>query len=69
MKMQDIRKIAKQKGIPSSKYNKVTLVKKIQTSEGNFDCFASATNNYCDQPDCIWADDCFKLAKKSISLS
>ncbi len=40
--MQDIRKIAKQKGIPSSKYNKVTLVRKIQTTEGNFDCFKLA---------------------------
>ncbi len=67
MKMQDIRKIAKQKGVPSSKYNKVTLVRKIQSTEGNFDCFASAINNYCDQPGCIWQDDCFKLAKKAIS--
>ncbi len=67
MKMQDIRKIAKQKGIPSSKYNKITLVRKIQTTEGNFDCFASAVNSYCDQPECIWQDDCFKLAKKAVS--
>ncbi len=67
MKMQDIRKIAKQKGIPSSKYNKVSLVRIIQTTEGNFDCFASAVNNYCDQSNCIWQDDCFKLAKKATS--
>ena len=69
MKMQDIRKIAQQNGLKASKLNKVSLIKKIQASEGNFDCFASAVNDYCDQCSCIWKEDCLPLSKKSITLS
>ncbi len=69
MKMQDIRKIAQQNGLKTSKLNKTLLVKKIQSKEGNFDCFASVSNGYCDQSGCIWQEDCFKLGKKSIALS
>lgn len=69
MKMQDIRKIAKDNGLKTGKLNKTLLVKQIQITEGNFDCFASASNEHCDQPECIWQDDCFKLAKKTVRLS
>ncbi|MCW8930116.1 MAG: SAP domain-containing protein [Gammaproteobacteria bacterium] len=69
MKMQDIRKIAKQNGLKTGKLNKTLLVKQIQITEGNFDCFASASNDYCDQSDCIWKDDCFTLAKKKVAIS
>lgn len=69
MNMQDIRKIAKQNGLKTGKLNKISLVKKIQTVEGNFDCFASAKNDYCDQSNCIWQKDCFNLAKKAVSIS
>lgn len=69
MNMQDIRKIAQQNGLKTGKLNKTLLVKQIQTTEGNFDCFASASNDYCDQSACIWQDDCFKLAKKAVTVS
>ena len=69
MKMQDIRKIAKQNGLKASNLNKVSLIKKIQTSEGNFDCFATAIHDYCDQSGCIWKDDCLQLSKKTVTLS
>ena len=26
--------------------------------EGNFDCFGSAYEGYCDQYDCSWREDC-----------
>ena len=64
MNMQDIRERAKDFGIKPSRMTKVQLVKAIQFSEGNFDCFASAVDNECDQQNCIWRDDCFAAAKK-----
>ena len=67
--MQDIRKIAQQNGLKTGKLNKTLLVKQIQATEGNFDCFASASNDHCDQSACIWQDDCFKLAKKAVAVS
>ena len=69
MKMQDIRKIAKENGLKTGKLNKTLLVRHIQATEGNLDCFASASNDYCDQSTCIWQDDCFTLAKKTVAVS
>ena len=69
MKMQDIRKIAKENGLKTGKLNKTLLVKQIQVTEGNFDCFATASNDYCDQSSCIWQDDCMTLSKKAVSVS
>ena len=64
MNMQDIRIIAKQHGIKTSRTSKVNLIHRIQLEEGNFNCFASATTGECDQQACIWRDDCFSAAKK-----
>lgn len=65
MNMQEIRVIAKDYGIKTSKMTKVKLIHSIQLSEGNFSCFASAKNGECDQLGCIWRDDCFSAAKKA----
>ncbi len=63
MNMPEIRKIAQNHGIKTAKLNKTALVRTIQLSEGNYDCFASATINDCEQNDCIWRTDCIKLFK------
>ena len=64
MQMQEIRNIAKLLGIKTSRLSKVDLVRQIQIAEGNFECFATATDGYCDRKDCNWRDDCFAAAKK-----
>ena len=64
MKMQDIREIAKQHGVKSSRMSKIALVRSIQQVEGNFDCFASAVDGSCDQLDCRWREECFASAKR-----
>lgn len=64
MDMQEIRSLAKHRGVKSSRLTKVELVHAIQHVEGNFDCFASAIDGYCDQSACIWRVDCFASAKK-----
>lgn len=65
MNMQEIRDLAKDKGIKSSRMKKVDLIHAIQLSEGNFSCFASAMNGECDQAGCLWREDCFAVAKKN----
>ena len=65
MNMQEIRGIAKDLGIKTSKITKVNLVRSIQLSEGNFDCFATASSGECDQLNCLWRKDCLSLAKKT----
>ena len=64
MNMQEVRGIAKEYGIKTSRMTKADLIKEIQLSEGNFNCFASAVDGVCDQSDCIWREDCFVTAKK-----
>ena len=62
MNMQEIRGIAKSRGVKSGKLTKVSLVRTIQLAEGNFDCFATAVDASCDQQGCLWREDCFKAA-------
>ncbi len=64
MNMQEIRERAKDFGIKTSRMSKMDLVRAIQISEGNFNCFASALDGECDQLNCIWREDCFAAAKK-----
>jgi len=67
MNIQEIRTLAKDFGIKTSRMSKMNLIQAIQLSEGNFNCFASATSGDCDQLKCIWRDDCFAAAKKTPS--
>ncbi|HHO76840.1 MAG TPA: hypothetical protein ENN05_10495 [Deltaproteobacteria bacterium] len=61
MKLQDIRKMAKNMGINSgSKTTKQDLIRSIQEKEGNFTCYK--TRSECHEMDCLWRDDC--LPKK-----
>lgn len=64
MNVQEIRQIAAQIGVKPGKMDKTRLVKTIQRQEGNFDCFATASNCECDQGGCLWRKDCFAIAKK-----
>ena len=64
MNLQDVRERAKDYGIKTSRMSKLKLIQTIQLAEGNFNCFASAIDNECDQVNCIWRDDCFSAAKK-----
>ncbi|MFV1982528.1 MAG: SAP domain-containing protein [Thiohalomonadales bacterium] len=65
MQLQDVKTIAKDIGIKPGKLSKLNLIHEIQRTEGNFDCFATATEAECDQSDCCWRNDCFALAQKA----
>jgi hypothetical protein len=62
MNMTTIRQFAKTLNIDPGKLSKTELIKQIQLTEGNFDCYASATNGECDQLDCTWRSDCLSQA-------
>lgn len=64
MIMQEIRTLARQRGIKPGKLTKVSLVRTIQQAEGNFACFATAYDGECDQAGCLWREDCLALARK-----
>lgn len=58
MKIEQIRTIAKSLGVHPGKLSKLELIKSIQRTEGNSDCFSSATNNECSQMNCLWREGC-----------
>ena len=65
MNMQEIRRMAKDKGARIGNMNKVDAVRMIQLTEGNFDCFARADAGHCDQGDCLFREDCITVSMKS----
>jgi hypothetical protein len=67
MHMQEIRKIAQAHGLKTSRLSKLALVRLIQGSEGNFECFATALNGECDQPGCCWREDCLEQIRSGAS--
>jgi hypothetical protein len=62
MKLGDVRSIAKSHSIKPDHLSKAELIKSIQSEEGNFACFATASNGECDQVGCLWRGDCFDAA-------
>ncbi len=60
-----IRAKAKALGLKTGRISKIELVRSIQRSEGNFDCFATACDGVCEQKDCMWQEECFVLAGKA----
>jgi hypothetical protein len=58
MKVQDIKAIAQNMGIPLRKLNKTELVRAIQEKEGNNSCFDTGATSTCGQDGCLWKEDC-----------
>jgi len=53
MKLQEIKAIAKSKGIKNINFKKADLIRVIQKTEGNSDCFGSIKANECKQMNCF----------------
>ena len=56
MEMTVVREKAKSMGIKTARMSKLNLIREIQTREGNFPCFGTATD-YCDRLDCCFRAD------------
>ncbi len=60
MKIQEIRAKAKALRLNNTfGLSKRELIRRIQRTEGNFDCFGTA-KTYCDQFECCFREDCLK---------
>ncbi len=57
MNLTEVRKKATALGIKPDRIKKQELILEIQTREGSFPCFGTATN-YCDRMDCCFKEDC-----------
>lgn len=57
MRMDEVRKKAKELGLKTARMKKEDLIRAVQAAEGNFPCFGTAAGS-CDQSLCCWIDDC-----------
>jgi len=55
--VKELKVMARDLGVGTSRLHKAELVKAIQLAEGNFDCFGTA-EDYCDQLNCLFRMDC-----------
>lgn len=62
MQISEIRIIAKQHGIDPTNKSKPVLIREIQHKEGDFACFSTSINRFCNQLDCPWRTDCLTTA-------
>jgi hypothetical protein len=58
MTVKQVRDIAKKKGLKVGNMKKENIIRTIQRTEGNFECFGSTQEGICDQLDCLWREDC-----------
>lgn len=58
MRLQEVKAIAKTKGLRLGNMKKDNIIRTIQRSEGNTDCFATGKANECGQTNCLWRQDC-----------
>ena len=58
MKLEDVKKIAKDRGIQIKNMKKAELIRAIQRDEENNDCYNTDSSDSCGQFSCIWRDDC-----------
>lgn len=62
MVQKELLRLAKQFDISPSRLSNIELIRKIQQREGNFDCYASASEGVCDQSECIWREGCLPVS-------
>jgi len=63
MKTKELKEKANKLGIrPKIGMKKETLIRSIQTAEGNYPCFGTA-KDFCNQMSCCWREDCLPVSK------
>lgn len=60
MKLTEIKKYAKEKGVNPRVMKKIELIRAIQAAEGNPTCYDSERKANCQEWNCLWEKDCKK---------
>lgn len=58
MDMEQIKEVAKDRGVKPGKLKKVELIRAIQAAEGNPQCFGTEQIERCGELGCLWREDC-----------
>lgn len=58
MTFNEIKRMAKGMGINTYRMKKTDLVRGIQQSESNIECYGTERVGYCNEHECLWRNDC-----------
>lgn len=58
MRVEEIRAIARKRGLKPGRMKKAELVRAMQGAEGNSACYETGKAGECGQEQCLWRDDC-----------
>lgn len=60
MTLKEVKAIAKERNLKVANMKKTEIIRAIQRSEGNNDCFVTGNADECGQINCLWRQDCLK---------
>ena len=60
MTLKEVKSIANERNLKVANMKKTEIIRAIQRSEGNNDCFATGNADECGQINCLWRQDCLK---------
>lgn len=58
MRINEIKEIAKARGIVTGRIKKTELIHTLQREEGHQACFQTGQVEICGQEHCLWRQDC-----------
>ena len=61
MKINDLRKVTKGMRINTYAMKKNDIIRAVQQSENNVECFATERVEYCNENKCSWRGDCLSI--------
>jgi len=61
MRFQEIRGLAKERGIGTYRMKKTDIIKAIQRGEKNIECYGTERVYICQEEACLWKSDCMAL--------
>lgn len=68
MKINDVRKMAKGMHINTYGMKKEDIIRAVQLSENNVECFATERVGYCNEDKCSWRGDCLSINNNPKSI-
>jgi hypothetical protein len=60
MNANEIKAMAKKKGVKTDKMQKAEIIRAIQRAENNLDCYGTDRVQNCNERNCLWLSDCVK---------
>ncbi len=58
MNLNDVKQLAKDRGLAPGRMRKAELIRSLQAQEGNPQCYSTNASSGCGQENCLWRSDC-----------